>query len=241
MPATIRVLAIGLLIVLALSGLTPSQSLKHDRDYTKELAELHRRNHEATIADIEKEFGLTGPVDVRAPLLTDPMWWFIYFVEEVRIEVAAQPLEPTEWNWLERTRFRFVGWSWVGRKDGLNTRRTGPDGRASRTMEVESPQTQPARGPFADYLRNIDMTRPPTIGEIERQLGLGEPVDFQATSFYKPYLLFYQKNGYGITLHAEYIGPAGDSHDSKPSRARRNRDLLIFVGYWTVGEPSIGR
>ena len=131
---------------------------------------------EQTVSDVEQNLQLGPPVDIRAPTFMDPMWWFSYVDGDTRLELAANPIDFNQpgVDILERSSFQFIGYWWTGPASGPRRRRYDAIGRLRFTHEVLA-EGRPASGPYAEYLRALELREPIGIIHVEKALSLPPP------------------------------------------------------------------
>lgn len=228
MRARFQVAVVLLAVVVAAAACAVGfSSAPQEASADKIAAQLYKgESIGAPLALIEERLGLGRPVDSRAPILYDPLWWFTYQKGDLLVEIAANDDEDGQPDLLDRSSFAFTGLFWIGSAKHARGHRVDLSGRASLTMQIKRHGQPEANGDIPTALGQVDMTNPPTIAELERRLGLPAPSGHELGAFLQPFItLTYSVDGARLRL-------AAINRERGVEGIPEDRSKLLFVGYW---------
>ena len=168
------------------------------------------------------------PTEIHYPYFADPLWWFVYNVEDHEIALSA--------NWDSElasddpTKRDCYFWTGMWKVRAFSEGDRAPTRITRETFDVLQMYYDGSdRCRYTDYFRALDKRIGVPILKMEADLQLGAPADIQVPAFVCPmWQISYDVNGYRVCVWAtasEKIDPASLTLD---------RSKLVFAGYWKV-------
>ena len=192
---------------------------------------MFARDH-PSLFEVEKAFGLSAPVALKSPTMTDPVWWFVYEYQGKILELGAIGREPiAALETINRDTVRYAGYFKVRTPDEAVV----DDGYSTYCVPTVG-RSLPNR--YTEFLKEYDMRTPISIKDLEIAMELPEPINIESP-FIDPMWLFFYETPERCIIRLYGIDQGQNGERSEIS-ARACREEFLFTGYWVVAcqEPE---
>ena len=206
-----------------------------------------------TLVEVEKQLGLSSPIKMKSPTVTDPLWWFVYEHQGLLVELGTNTDKPVfTLEQAIRSDFYYIGYFKVLTPEEVQAR----DEYSTYCVPTIG---QVPLNRYSTFLREYDMRNPISMRGLEIALDLDEPVNIEGPAFIDPMWRFYHRVShctirlYGNPLCKDIESEAAKQYLKEYQdmlidpdmadnirvydlfAATQHREDVRSTGYWTVG------